>query len=179
MLLLKKKQHEKPLLTKAMLSTQKIWHKFWLELWHMKIIRGCIRWHLGMGGTHISTAGEIIYLTPNTTGSDAALYNQTYYEQVDPASETTPTSNGVVSSQSSTPKTSSIITCTVELATSEPNGQYSTNSTNTSTDSTYSFDEIGLFSADGLMLTHIIFEPITKTANIWYIITYTVEVKVS
>ena len=117
-------------------------------------------------------------MTPNITGV-GGLYNQTYSEQIDPLSETTPASNGVVSRQLATPKTSSIIECTVELDSSEPNGQYSLDGQNTNTDSTFSFDELGLFSHDGLMLTHIIFEPITKTANRGIVITYTVEVKVS
>ena len=72
-----------------------------------------------------------------------------------------------------------MIVCTMELDTTEPDGQLSTDTTNTDTDSSFSFDELGLFSKDGLMLTHVIFEPITKTANRGFIITYTVEIKVS
>lgn len=123
--------------------------------------------------------GAITYLTPNTVGSSATLYNKTYSEQIDPTSATTPTTNGVIASQLSTPKTSSIIECTMELDTSEPDGQLSTDTTNTDADSSFSFDELGLFSKDGLLLTHVIFEPITKTANRGIIITYTVEIKVS
>jgi hypothetical protein len=133
---------------------------------------------LGNGGTHISSSGSIIYLTPNTTGV-ASLYNQTYSEQVDPQSDTTPSTNGVVSRQLATPKTSSIIEVTVEIDSSEPNGQFSTDDTNTNADSSFTFDELGLFSHDGLLLTHIVFEPITKTANRGIVITYTVEIKVS
>jgi hypothetical protein len=133
---------------------------------------------LGNGGTHISSSGSIIYLTPNTVGA-SSLYNKTYSEQVDPVSTTTPATNGVVARQLPTPKTSSIIECTIELDTTEPNGQYSVDNSNTNPDSSFSFDELGLFSKDGLMLTHIIFEPITKTANRGIVITYTVEIKVS
>ena len=42
----------------------------------------------GNGGTSVDPTGIITYLTPNSTGTIASFYNQTYYKVVDDNSST-------------------------------------------------------------------------------------------
>ena len=147
---------------------------------------------LGNGGSSVDSMSQITYLPPNITGASARLYNQTYFEVVDEQQASTPASNSVTYQQSST-GTSSIVIATMTIAAGEPNGQDTTDTPpNANINSQFTFDEMGFFTygtngsfdytsmpSDALLLTHVIFSPVLKTANRELILTYTLTITVS
>jgi hypothetical protein len=133
---------------------------------------------LGNGGTFIDSSLQIQYKTPNTVGTTAQLYNETYAEVVDDADAGVGVGNSVISQPSPTPQITSLVITTCILTADEPAGQAPTDSETTDPESIYTFDELGLKSGDGLLLTHVVFNPIEKTANRELVITYTLTVNV-
>jgi len=135
---------------------------------------------LGNGGSSIDSMNMITYQSPNTTGSSAALYNATYSEVIDEAQSSTPSENSVTFQESPAPDTTTIVICTATIAAGEPSGQDTTDTPgNPNPEAQYAFDELGLFTYDNLLLTHIIFSPILKTSNRELVITYSLTISVS
>ena len=135
----------------------------------------------GNGGTSIDPTGIITYLTPNTSGTNASLYNQTYAKVIDPNSSTNtdPTRN-FTEVRHVTGTNYSDIFCTCLLDYGEPSGQQAYDTTADGT-KTYVFDELGLqsYSASGtpLLLTHVVFHPVLKSLNRLIQIDYTVRIQ--
>lgn len=137
----------------------------------------------GNGGTLVDDTGVITYLTPNTSGINAALYNQTYYKIIDP--QTTgnldPARNFMeVRHVLGQYYSDILVSCLLDF--SEPSGQDAfDNSVNA--EGNYVFDEIGLraYSADGPstgdLLTHVIFHPVQKSLNRMIQIDYTIRIQ--
>lgn len=132
----------------------------------------------GNGGTFFNSSQQIVYRQPNTIGS-VGLYNQTYEVIVDDREASTPETNSVISAASTAPAITSVAIITAQLDATIPIGQAPSDNATTNPESTYFFDEIGLKSSDGLLLTHIIFSPYEKTANRSFLITYTITISVS
>jgi hypothetical protein len=137
--------------------------------------------NFGNGGTSIDPTGIITYLTPNTGGTNASLYNQTYNKVIDPtASTNTDPTRNFTEVRHVTGVNYTDIFCTCLLDYGEPGGQsaYDTSSTG---ETTYVFDELGLqsYSASGnsLLLTHVIFHPVLKSLNRLIQIDYTVRIQ--
>jgi hypothetical protein len=135
----------------------------------------------GNGGTSIDPTGIITYLTPNSTGSNASLYNQTFTKVVDDRSVNNidPVRNKIETRHvSGTNYTDILVTCLLDYG--EPNGQEAFD-TATNVKSLYVFDELGLKayspSGTGRLLTHVIFHPIQKSLNRLIQIDYTVRVQ--
>jgi hypothetical protein len=137
----------------------------------------------GNGGTRVDETGVITYLTPNTVGSNSALYNQTYYKTVDArqSSSIDPARNFMeVRHVLGTAYSDILVSCLLDFG--EPAGQQAfDNSTNS--DGTYVFDELGLkaYSPDGAglgdLLTHVIFHPVQKSLNRMIQVDYTVRIQ--
>jgi hypothetical protein len=132
---------------------------------------------LGNGGTDINSSQNIVYNTPNIIGTNASLYNETYSEIIDELSGA-PSGNSVISANSNE-NDSAFVICTVQLSSNEPSGQASTDGVTTDPNSPFTFDELGLMTQDGLLLSHIVFNPIEKNAQRELIISYTLTITVT
>jgi hypothetical protein len=135
----------------------------------------------GNGGTAVDPTGIITYLTPNSSGSNASLYNQTYSKVVDDRStnNSDPSRNFVETRHvTGTNYTDVFITCLLDYG--EPSGQSAFDNAS-NTDSAYVFDELGLkgYSSTGnsLLLTHVIFHPVQKSLNRLIQVDYTVRIQ--
>jgi len=135
----------------------------------------------GNGGTAVDPTGIITYLTPNTTGINASLYNQTYSKIVDDtsSSNSNPLRNYIETRHvTGTNYTDVFITCLLDYG--EPDGQEAFDNTNDN-NSPYTFDELGLLanneSGQKRLLTHVIFHPVQKSLNRLIQIDYTVRIQ--
>ena len=135
----------------------------------------------GNGGTSIDPTGIITYLTPNSTGTNASLYNQTFIKVVDDRSvnNTDPARNKIESRHvSGTNYTDIVVSCLLDYG--EPSRQDAVDNA-TNANSLYVFDELGLVSylpsGQGRLLTHVIFHPVQKSLNRLIQIDYTVRVQ--
>jgi len=140
----------------------------------------------GNGGASVDETGVITYLPPNTTGQNAALYNETYAKIVDDTSvfNLDPTRNKMtVSHVSGRVYTDILVQCLLDYG--EPPGQAAFDNS-TQTDSAFVFDELGLLANYGTdsegevitrLLTHVIFHPVQKSLNRQIQIDYTVRIQ--
>ena len=135
----------------------------------------------GNGGTSVDPTGIITYLTPNSTGTNASLYNQTFKKVGDDRSVSNidPVRNKIETRHiSGTNYTDVLVTCLLDYG--EPSGQDAFD-TATDQNSLYVFDELGLkaYAADGngRLLTHVVFHPVQKSLNRLVQIDYTVRVQ--
>jgi hypothetical protein len=135
----------------------------------------------GNGGTSVDPTGIITYLTPNSTGTNASLYNKTYSKVVDDNSvnNVDPTRNKIETRHvSGTNYTDIFVTCLLDYG--EPDGQAAYDTAANAEDQ-YVFDELGLKSysptGNGRLITHVIFHPVQKSLNRLIQIDYTVRVQ--
>ena len=140
----------------------------------------------GNGGASVDDTGIITYLPPNTTGQNAALYNQTYAKIVDDNSvfNLDPTRNKItVNHTVGTVYSDILVQCLLDYG--EPAGQAAFDNS-TQTNSSYIFDELGLLANYGTdvngnvvtrLLTHVIFHPVQKSLNRQIQIDYTVRIQ--
>ena len=140
----------------------------------------------GNGGSSVDETGVITYLPTNTTGQNAALYNETYSKIVDDTSvlNTNPTKNKMTVSHTAGKVYTDIIVQSL-LDYGEPSGQLAFDN-GTQLTSNFVFDEIGLVATYGSddagneltkLLTHVIFHPVQKSLNRQIQIDYTVRIQ--
>jgi hypothetical protein len=131
----------------------------------------------GNGATAVDSTGVITYLPPNTFGQNAALYNQTYSKIVDNTSALNidPSRNYIeIRHTPGLIYTDIFVSCLLDYA--EPSGQQAFDNSSTM-QGEFVFDELGLISESGKLLTHVIFSPVQKSLNRLIQIDYTVRIQ--
>ncbi len=137
----------------------------------------------GNGGTRVDPTGIITYLTPNNSGSNASLYNQTYYKTVDARRpESLDPARNFMEARHVTGLvyTDILVSCLLDFG--EPGDQLAFDNA-TNSQNNYVFDELGLkaYSPDGpntgMLLTHVIFHPVQKSLNRMIQIDYTIRIQ--
>ena len=150
---------------------------------------------VGNGGSYVDTTGALHFNIPNTIGTNAELYNETYSENADAVGNS-------VTAMASTTDVTSLVEVIFTIAPDEPgsgqllsDGQLLSNiqepddahlagNINNSSGYAFEFDELGLFAeSDDInqpyLLTHIVFHPIAKTQNRNLRLRYTLTISVS
>jgi hypothetical protein len=116
-------------------------------------------------------------LPANTNSQNATLYSETFSKIVDDTSTDNldPANNKMeIRHIPGQVFTDIVVTCLIDYG--EPSGQAAfDNSQNL--DESYVFDELGLFSTAGKMLTHVVFHPVQKALNRKIQIDYTVRIQ--
>jgi hypothetical protein len=152
--------------------------------------------HFGNGGTVIDSTGAVSYRPPNVNGQNEQLYNDTFFKVVDERdliNNTNPSLNKTgISHVNGLNYTDVVVTCTIDYA--EPVASDTTFNlagqaqdaldTATSMDGSFVFDELGLKIRgtagglnDGLLITHVIFHPVQKSANRLLQVVYTLRIR--
>jgi hypothetical protein len=152
----------------------------------------------GNGGSIVSAVGTILYLPPNVSGIEAALYNQTYIKVVDDQSPLNgnPVDNNILVNHVVNTFYSDVqVTCTLDY--NEPTGQAAFDDAPVVNGTTpviggntpdptgnYIFDELGLVTFDpitgaGRLLSHVIFHPVQKSLNRSIEIVYVIRIVLS
>ena len=130
----------------------------------------------GNGGTSIDGLGAVTYKATNTNSASGALYNQTHSATIDETISGSADNSVEMSHTSPNTHSDVIATCTLDYGT--PSGQ-DTSDTATNMNGTYVFDELGLYTGNGDLLTHVIFHPVQKSANRKIQVVYTLRIRTS
>lgn len=134
--------------------------------------------HFGTGGATIDPLGTITYAVPNTTGA-ADLNVPVYFEVVDD-NDGAPSGNQMAVRHINGTLFSDVeIRCVIDK--NEPFGQpaFDNISGTDINSSSFVFDEIGLKTEDGLLITHVVFSPIEKSANRVVEVVYTLRITIN
>lgn len=127
----------------------------------------------GNGGVVVDSTGNVVYKDTRTVTITDSLYNQTYQKVVDNSFDDDNDNNTKVVHETGTTYSDIVVTCTLDY--SEPAGQDALDNT-VDLEGEFVFDEMGLVSQQGRLLTHLIFHPVQKSSNRKFQIIYTVRI---
>lgn len=134
--------------------------------------------YFGNGGATIDPLGNVILNPPNITGA-ADLYNSTYFEAVDDT-QGAPEGNLMAVRHINGSLTSDAdIRCVIGK--NEPFGQQTSDNVGSLdlNNEPFSFNEIGLKTADNLLITHITFTPVLKDAQRIIEVVYSLRISIA
>jgi hypothetical protein len=129
----------------------------------------------GNGGVVVDGSGNVSYNAVNVGDVSDELYSQAYSKVVDFSIGEDADNNTTVVHTGGTTYSDVVVTCTLDY--SEPIGQDPYDDTGTQ-EGDFVFDEIGLVSQQGRLLTHLIFHPVQKSANRKIQVVYTVRISI-
>ena len=136
----------------------------------------------GNGGSLVSGTGAITYNPPNVQNVNAQLYNETYRKVINnqsPLDLDTNLNYIQINHLAGTTYSDLVTTCTLDY--NEPAGQEAFDTAG-HLSGKYIFDELGLITYDpnstngGLLLSHVIFNPVQKALNRQIEIVYTIRI---
>ena len=133
--------------------------------------------HFGTGGATVDPLGNILFATPNTSGA-ADLNTPVYFEVVDD-NQAAPAGNQMAVRHINGTLFSDVeIRCVIDK--NEPFGQAAFDNVGVNLNtSLFVFDEIGLKTEDDLLVTHVVFTPVEKSANRIFEIVYTLRIRIA
>lgn len=163
-------------------------------------VNGCFfELAFGNGGSTYAGNGSIEYYPKVTTGQNAQLYNQTYAMVINNNFSNNIAGNNYITVNHITGTTYVDIVITAVLENGQPSGQNAfDNSTGSTTDSNYVFNEMGILayyplsgvadagdvsqtstSTSRKLLTYVNFSPVEKALNRQIEIVYTIRISLS
>jgi hypothetical protein len=132
--------------------------------------------HFGTGGATVDPTGDIIFATPNTSGA-ADLNTPVYFEVVDDNQGAPDGNQMAVRHINGTLFSDLEIRCVIDK--DEPFGQAAFDNVGANLNtSSFVFDEIGLKTEDELLLTHVVFSPLEKSANRIFEVVYSLRFRI-
>ena len=120
--------------------------------------------NFGNDGTIVDGANNVVYKEPRVTQITDTLYNPTFSKVVNADPSADPENNTTVAHEQGTTYSDVIVTCTLDYGDANDPA------------ASFEFDEIGLMSQQGRLLTHLIFHPVQKSANRKFEVKYTVRI---
>lgn len=131
----------------------------------------------GNGGTNVTPDGKVFYRTKNVSDTYdpvADLYNTTYLKPITNMGSATPDPTNGVTLEVDTQHVDFNFFVTLDYG--EPASQ-DMEATASSLDEPYVFDELGVKTTNGLLLTHFITSPTQKALDRAFEILYTIRLK--
>lgn len=130
----------------------------------------------GNGGARVTSSNKYIYSVPQTVGRAATLYNQIYEKDIIKNKD----EDNYMSVTHATGNEYSdiVIRCTIPMDEKVTDRNVAVEDENNSIINDVTFNEIGLVTTGGDLITHICFFPIQKNSNTSLVIEYIIRIQI-